>query len=427
MRTAAAGERQDDGDGTEGALATTPALPIRVLGVILAVAQARSLSAAALRLHQSTPAVSRALQKAESLLGVRLFERGARGVVSTPEAESLLPRLLRAQQALAPVFSAGRGRMPASAAMLPRNLTDAMLRAMMAVATSRSEAAAARELGLSQASVNATLRQLEHGVRLRLFDRSTRGTRLTAAGEDVLRQFKLAQAELRMAHEDLAERLGRASAHVVIGALPMAGDALVSVAIARSLSEMPHLRVTALDGTYESLVHALRHAELDCFVGPLREAGAAADLVEDRLFVDTLVPVVRAGHPALRRPVRSLSQLRTWPWIGPLPGTPAHAAFERAFAAEGVALPTIALQAYSHAIVRSVLACSDHIALVSPWHLRSDLQSGGLRSLPLALNGTRRVIGITTRRDALLQPAARLLVRMLHAVAEEGQSARTGR
>lgn len=416
MAMGPAATREPD-DGTGGPV---PVLPLRLLRVILAVAQARSLSGAALLLHQSTPAVSRAVQKAEAALGVSLFERGARGVVCTPEAESLLPRLLRAQQALAPVFAPALGRSPSSGAALPRSLTDAMVRAMVAVATSRSEAAAARELGLSQASVNAALRQLEHGLRLRLFDRSTRGTRLTATGEDVLRQFKLALAELRMAHEDLAERLGRASAQVVIGALPMAGDALVSVAIARSLLEMPHLRVTALDGTYESLVHALRHAEVDCFVGPLREGDAAADLIEDQLFVDTLVPVVRAAHPALRRSVRSLAQLQRWPWIGPLPGTPAHAAFERAFAAEGIAPPTIALQAYSHAIVRSVLACSDHIALVSPWHLRSDLQAGSLRALPLPLTGTRRAIGITTRRDALLQPAVQRLVQMLHVVAAEG-------
>lgn len=406
----------------EPATGAASVLPIRLLRVILAVAQARSVSGAASRLHQSTPAVSRALQKAESALGVTLFERGARGVVRTPEVESLLPRLLRAQQALAPVFSVARGRSPTAPADWPRSLTDTMLRAMVAVATSRSEAAAARELGLSQASVHATLRQLEHGVRQRLFDRSARGTRLTAAGEDVLRQFKLAQAELRMAHEDLAERLGRASAQVVIGALPMAGDALVSVAIARTLSAMPHLRITAVDGTYESLVQALRHAEVDCIVGPLREAGAAADLVEDRLFVDTLVPVMRADHPALRRRVRGLAQLRSWPWIGPLPGTPAYAAFERAFAAEGVAPPTVALQTYSHALLRSVLACSDHIALVSPWHLRSDLQSGVLRSLPLPLQGTRRAIGITTRRDALLQPAALRLVQTLHAIAQEAGS-----
>jgi LysR family transcriptional regulator of gallate degradation len=358
--------------------------------------------------------------QAESALGITLFQRGARGVVATPEALVLLPRLQRAQQALAPVFGAHRSRAAPAAPTLPRNLTDGMLQALLTVASERSEAAAARHLGISQASVHATLRQLEHAVRQRLFDRSTRGTRLTSAGEDLLRHVKLAQAELRMAHEALAERMGRAAAHVVVGALPMAGDALVSIAIARCLAQMPHLRITALDGTYESLVHAVRHAEVHGFVGPLREAAAAGDLVEEQLFVDTLVPVLRGGHPALGLKAVSLAALRRWPWIGPLPNTPAFAAFERVFAAEGLDPPPIGLQTHSNAIVRSVLAVSDHIALLSPWHLRSDLRSGQLRSLPLHLKGTRRAIGITTRRDALPTPAVERLLQTLRDVAAEG-------
>jgi LysR family transcriptional regulator of gallate degradation len=396
-------------------------LPFRLLRVIVAIAHAGSLTEAARRLHQSTASVSRALSQAESALGVVLFQRGARGVVATPEVQALLPRLQRAQQALAPAFAAERSR-ATPLPTLPRHLTDGMLQALLTVASTRSEAAAARDLGLSQASVHATLRQLEHAVRQRLFDRSTRGTRLTSAGEDLLRQFKLAQAELRMAHEDLAERMGRASPHVVVGALPMAGDALVSVAIARCLAQTPHLRITALDGTYESLVHALRHAEVHGFVGPLREGAAAGDLVEERLFVDTLVPVLRSGHPALVLKPASLAALRRWPWIGPLPNTPAYAAFERVFAAEGLDPPPIGLQTHSTAIVRSVLAVSEHIALLSPWHLRSDLRSGQLRSLPLHLKGTRRAIGITTRRDALPTPAVERLLQTLRDVAAEGPS-----
>ena len=392
-------------------------LPLRFVRVVLAVAEAGSLSLAAQRLHQSTPTVSRALQNAEAALGVRLFERGARGVVATTEAEILLPRLRRVQQELAPAFAAGRGRTHETT--LPRHLTDAMLQALLAVAALRSEAAAARELALSQASVHGALRQLEHAVRQPLFERSHRGSRLTAAGEDLLRQAKLALAERRMAHEALAAHLGDASAQVVVGALPMAGDVLVSQAVAVTLARTPRTRIVALDGTYESLVHALRHAEVDCLVGPLREGASPADLHEDRLFVDTLVPVMRAGHPALSHPRMTLERLRQWPWIGPLPGTPAQAAFARAFESEGLGLPPIGLQAHSHAIVRSVLAMSDHVALLSPWHVRTDLQSGRLCALSLTLRGTRRAIGITTRCDALLSPATQQLIAALHAVALE--------
>jgi LysR family transcriptional regulator of gallate degradation len=172
------------------------------------------------------------------------------------------------------------------------------------------------------------------------------------------------------------------------------------------------------DGTYEALLHQLRHADVDLVVGPLRGAQAAADLDEQLLFVDHLVPVVRSGHPLLAhgRP-RTLRPLLRWPWIGPLPGTPARAAFERAFAAAGLPVPAVGLQANSPAVVRSVLCAGEHVALLSPLQIRAELASGLLCVLPVPLQGTGRPIGITQRRHGLASPASRALLRELQAVA----------
>jgi LysR family transcriptional regulator of gallate degradation len=393
-----------------------PALPLRLVRVVLAVADAGSAAGAAERLHQSAPALTRAIQRAESTLGVPLFERGARGMVCTPAAVALLPRLRRAQQMLSQALPASRQRAASAATVFPGHLNDTMLQALLAVADTRSETAAARRLGLSQPSVHAALRQLEHTTRLRLFERSRRGTQFTQAGEVLLRQAKLMLAELRVGHEELAAFRGAARADVVVGALPMACDVLVSQAVARLLAAMPGARVTALDGTYDSLVHLLRHAEVDCFVGPLRGADAPADLAEEVLFVDRLVAVVGPEHPARawRRP--TLTMLARWPWIGPLAGTPAEAAFRRVFAAAGERAQ-VDLMTHSTAIVRSVLRCTDHVALLSPLQVRAELDDGVLCALPLRLAGSERAIGITVRRDGLLSSACARLLAELRVVA----------
>lgn len=69
---------------------TQPKLEVRDLQVVLAVAAAGSTAKAAATLHLTQSAVSRALVLAEDKLGVRLFERGARGLAPTAAGERLI-------------------------------------------------------------------------------------------------------------------------------------------------------------------------------------------------------------------------------------------------------------------------------------------------------------------------------------------------
>lgn len=69
---------------------TQPKLEVRDLQVVLAVAAAGSTAKAATTLHLTQSAVSRALVLAEDKLGVRLFERRARGLAPTAAGERLL-------------------------------------------------------------------------------------------------------------------------------------------------------------------------------------------------------------------------------------------------------------------------------------------------------------------------------------------------
>ena len=384
-------------------------VPLRQLRVVAAVAQQGSAASAAAVLHQSVSAVTRTVQQAEGLLGLPLFERGARGMACTPAGAVLVARV---QRALAELHKGGD-------ATLPLRATDAMLQAMAAVAASRSEGAAALQLGVSQSAVHQTLRQLEHAARGPLFERSRRGTRLTEAGERLLRHTRLALAELRIGHDELAAFRGIAPGRVAIGALPMAADVLVPQALSRLFAAQPGLRVTVVDGTYEALLHQLRHGDIDLIVGPLRGSAAAADVQEAVLFIDKLLPVVRHDHPALlgARPPRSLKPLLRWPWVGPLPGTPARAAFERAFEAAGLDVPAVQLQANAPAVVRSVLMAGNAVAMLSRLQIQAEVASGLLVLLPVPVQGTERSIGTTQRRDGLPSAAARDLLQALQAVA----------
>lgn len=67
-----------------------PEFDLNLLPVVLAIAEERSVSRAALRLGWSQPKVSIALAKLRLSLGDPLFVRGAQGMEATPRAQALL-------------------------------------------------------------------------------------------------------------------------------------------------------------------------------------------------------------------------------------------------------------------------------------------------------------------------------------------------
>jgi LysR family transcriptional regulator, regulator for genes of the gallate degradation pathway len=379
------------------------AVSLRALRAVAAVSAAGGATQAALELHQSPSAITRAVQAAEQLLGVPLFDRGARGMVPTAAGHTLALRVDRALQALQIAAQGLRQRgAPDSVASLPRLASDTLLRALVERAAHSTEAAAAQSLCLSQPALHQALRRLEHAAKTRLFERTSQGMRLNEAGEWMLQQAKIALAEIRIGHEELARWRGQVVSQLAIGSLPMASDVLVPQVVAHLLGLEPALRITVKDGTYESLRLLLRSADIDFMVGPLRGADAAIDLAEETLYIDRFVAVVRSGHPLLRDGRRkSLRRLAPYPWIGPLPGTPAHAVFERLFAQAGLRAPTVTLRAHSTAVVRSVLIAGDHVAMLSPLQVQAEVRSGLLACASRPLPGSERSIGITQRRDAL--------------------------
>ena len=67
-------------------------LRLRDLFVFLTVAECGSMARAATKLDVSTPSISEVIADLEHAVGARLFDRSAKGVVTTPYGEALLGR-----------------------------------------------------------------------------------------------------------------------------------------------------------------------------------------------------------------------------------------------------------------------------------------------------------------------------------------------
>ncbi|MCK9512254.1 MAG: LysR family transcriptional regulator [Pigmentiphaga sp.] len=367
--------------------------------VALAVANESTAAAAGRALHLSPSAVARSLNHLETQLELRLFERSSRGMAPTAAAGLLLPRIAQAFAQIELAECELRHWQPAGETRRPRlaGLGFRPWQAFLAVAAVGSEVEAAAMLGISQPAISQAVRQLQHQAGVPVLARGRRSLQLSDPGEVLLRRARLAWSEFRMAAEDWASRHGSLTGRLVVGTLPLSSGGLVPLSIDRLLVRHPEASVTVVDGTYDTLLRQLRHAEVDVIVGALREPPPLPDICQEALFEDRLQVVARSRHPALAAAPRSLAELKTANWIVPLAGTPWRAAFERAFRAEGLAPPADRLSANSGAVIRTLLLETDRLALISPSLVQRELDTGALRRIEMTVRDTTRMIG-TARR-----------------------------
>lgn len=396
------------------------------LRAFAAVAHYGNVHRAGEALHLSQPAVTRAVRQLEASLGTALFERTTRGMRLTTSGECAYRRIERAFEELHAAGSdilrraAPDRRRVQSMERLSQTVTEAMLAALVAVASFNSEKAAAAVVGVTQPALNRNLHLLEHLAGVPLFLRSGRGTQLTEAGDLLLMHVKLALSEIRVAEEELLSLQGELGGLLVVGALPLSSGHLVPLAAERTLRRHPGLKIRIVDGTYDTLSRGLRYADVNLIVGALRSDDSEPYSIHEPLFDDAPSVVVRAHHPLLQQPdIRTLTSLRNEEWIVPLERTPSRELFERAFRAESSEPPLTQLEVNSPSIVRTLLLSSDRLALVSHRQIHHELRQGILAILPVAVKLARRTIGIARLRNTEPSPGMLALLDALREIAAE--------
>ncbi|HTS21036.1 MAG TPA: LysR family transcriptional regulator [Casimicrobiaceae bacterium] len=387
---------------------------LRDLRAFLAVADQGSANRAGAALFRAQSAVSRSIRKLEGGLGIALFERRTRGMLLTEYGRALLVRALRVraemQRARTDLGAQADKGSVRNAPIFGMLVPERRIRTFVGLAEQHHMPSVARSLGITQPAVSITVRQLEDSVGVALFERTARGMIPTPAGAALALRLKRALSEIRDAVADIAALRGITQGTVMVGALPLGRTRLLPECIASVVGSYPGLRIGTLEGAFEALAASLRAGDLDFILGALRPADFATDLHGEPLVDDQLAIVSRREHPwAQRRRIRpdDLARAR---WVLPRPHTPSRSLFESALAKRGVAAPDVVVETSDLAVLRGVLLSSDLLTAISPHQLAYELETGLLTLLPVPLPDTRRVIGITRRRDGLPSPGARILM-----------------
>ena len=341
---------------------------LRRLQVYLAVHEHGGIHRAAARLHLSQSSVTRAVQQLEIQVGRPLFERTSKGMAGNELGDILAERARRAlshlDKAETEIVNLHRSfNKAARQRSFSTKLTYRQLRTLIAIVDYQTQTVAARSLALTQPALTLSLRSLEKVVGERLFLRTPRGMVATPVGDILARRAKLAFSEITAANSDISAHVGALSGSIVVGVLPLSGTLLAPRAINRLLREHPSIKITLVDGTYQSQIQGLLCGNIDLIVGGL-DYQSPAEIIQEPLFDDWLSIVARKRHPLFKRHSLSLLDLAGAEWVVPPDGTPARISFERVMSRIGLDVGSNPIVANASP-VRALLIESDRLAVMS--------------------------------------------------------------
>jgi len=178
----------------------------------------------------------------------------------------------------------------------------------LAVAEEQHFGRAAKRLGISQPPLTKQIQVLEHSLKLQLFERSRRGTKLSPAGAAILPAIRQFANQVESLERIVREVAAGQSGVLQIGAITSAMLDTVPPLLNRLRQLYPQLTVLVVEIDSVEAIPRLEAGEIDlAFVrldGEVSKGIATLPLTEDRLAV-----ALPAEHPLASQPCVNLRSL----------------------------------------------------------------------------------------------------------------------
>src|SRR5918999_398888 len=282
-----------------------------------------------------------------------------------------------------------------------------------------SFSAAAEALSYSQPAVSQQIARLESQAGVKLIERQSKGVRLTAAGEALMRHTERILAQLAEAQAELGEIASSARGRLRSGSFATAAGTIVPRAVSAFRRQRPGVKVELVLMAPPASIPALRRRDIELAI--TEEGGFEADpdlsgLGVERLMDDVLYASLPADHPLVTRRAISLTDLceEDWMLVG-LRGTCADSNIVLRACQEAGFEPRVAYTSDDYFAIQGLVASGMGVALVPGLALASTRDDVAVR--PLRGRPPYRRIGAVFQPDPV-GPVA-VMIDCLRDAAEE--------
>ncbi len=173
-------------------------------------------------------------------------------------------------------------------------VTLRQLRAFLAIADAGGFAAAARRMHLTPSALSLLVKELEGGMKVRLFDRTTRSTILSLAGGEFYPLARKVLDDLALALEATQDLEQKKRGTVRIACTPLYASTTLPELILRYRKQYPAVAVYLLDSLNQQAFARVVSGEADLGIAPQRVS--PLELVQESLFRDRVWLICRPDH-----------------------------------------------------------------------------------------------------------------------------------
>ena len=269
---------------------------------------------------------------------------------------------------------------------------------------------AAGQLHLSQSALSTQILRIEESLGVRLFDRTTRTVRLTAAGEVFMQQAAILQAAFRDAIDAVSGIASAERGHVAVAALPSLAARLLPRVLMAYRREHPKVTLKVFDTLSGPAFDLVRAGEVDFALTAADPQ--QADLHYDPMMSDRFVLLIPSEHPLAhgKGPVRWADTVDAGHVSMTHPSSVRQYA-EWAFLQNRIRFQPV-FEAEHLATIAAMVECGFGVAAL-PEIAAGTVRQAGIVERLLTAPVTERSIGLVTARNRSLSPAAVALVGVL--------------
>ncbi len=289
------------------------------------------------------------------------------------------------------------------------------IRAFLAVAEHLSIRAAAKALFISQPAVTRTVRELELELAAPLLVRGTKGVQLTACGQAFLQRARLLIEESRRTREEIEQIQSGVTGTVRVGVATVPAMLLIPNVYQTFRQRMPGAELECLDGQFPVASSALLSGQVDLVLTQMPNERLPDALQFELLFTSPLAVVGRVGHPRIKS--RTLNALKDDEWI----------AWDRKMVEDifhngTTPIPARIMRCQSVETARALVERTDMLSFFSEPLLKHELVKHGIQQIKVREQLASLSVGIITRKEARLTPAAALFCELVRQAAKVFQT-----
>lgn len=283
------------------------------------------------------------------------------------------------------------------------------LEAFLSIAEHGSFFKAAAQLNLSHTALSHRMRKLEGDLGVKLLTRTTRHVALTPAGVELLPQARKTMAEIAASFDSLRAQGRARQERLTVGCLPTLAMHWLPPLLDQLRAAHPSLDVRVLDNSALEIAGRVQSGEAEFGITVL---GADRwDLEIAPLMKEPFVLACPARHPLAKRPSVGWSALQGRPLVRVSLQTGNRALIDEALGARRETLRW-AYEVQHVASALSLVAAGLGLAIV-PRLAADGARALGVAAVPLRNPGVSRTLGIVTRRNLPLSPAADALLALV--------------